>query len=396
MKKFFLLTVLASICLYSAAQSGSADFTPVKITGGPFIQNVTTTGFTVVYTTNVDAVGWVEIAPDDGTHFYNCERPQYYDLSGKGRQPVVKLHKITVSGLEPGTTYRYRPMAKGVIAMKGRDYIIYDSGFGEDILKRKPWQVTTLKESYDSVRFAVLNDIHEGDDVLRELMKDASGKYDFVCFNGDMTSQVDKEQDIWDNYLESSSKLFAAQTPLLLARGNHEYRGNDAIRYTDYFETPTGMTYYACSFGKFFFIVLDSGEDKHEGDIRNLGIMVTTQYVEREAEWLRSVVNSDEFRNAKVRIAFCHQPPAPKGWYGGARVSNLLAPVLNEAGIDLMLCGHIHKYAFYKPGSRENDFPVVCNPNRIRLDVCVNGSGIRLDFVKPDGTVSRTQTFPVN
>ena len=54
----------------------------VKITGGPYLTNVTSTGFTVVFTTNMDAVSWVEIAPDDGTHFYNDKRPAFYDRRG--------------------------------------------------------------------------------------------------------------------------------------------------------------------------------------------------------------------------------------------------------------------------------------------------------------------------
>ena len=79
----------------------------VHVVSGPYLQAVGEREFTVVWTTNIDAVSWVEIAPDDGTHFYNTERPKYYQVLN-GRRPIGKLHVVTVSGLEPATTYRYR------------------------------------------------------------------------------------------------------------------------------------------------------------------------------------------------------------------------------------------------------------------------------------------------
>ena len=85
----------------------------VHVVSGPYLQAVGEREFTVVWTTNIDAVSWVEIAPDDGTHFYNTERPKYYQVLN-GRRPIGKLHVVTVSGLEPATTYRYRVMQNGV------------------------------------------------------------------------------------------------------------------------------------------------------------------------------------------------------------------------------------------------------------------------------------------
>ena len=92
--------LIASLCIMSAQQK------PVraKAVCGPYVQCVTETGFTVIWTTDMDAVGWVEIAPDDGTHFYNSERPKYYDARGNGVYPIGRIHKVVVDDLEPGTT----------------------------------------------------------------------------------------------------------------------------------------------------------------------------------------------------------------------------------------------------------------------------------------------------
>lgn len=364
----------------------------VKINCGPYLQNVTETSFTVVFTTNGPAVGWVELAPDDGTHFYNSERIKYFDMTGMGRKPIGTLHKITISGLEPGTTYRYRPMCKGVIEADNRVKIIYDQGWGVDIRKFQP-KVTTRKTEYDEVRFAVTNDMHEHDSVMQVLFKDSRDKYDFVCFNGDMTSAVDSLAEIRIHYMKTASKLFASNTPLYLCRGNHEYRGNAAIEYTDYYVTPTGRTYYTATYGKYFFLFLDSGEDKPDSDIRNLDIMMVEDYVKEEAEWLKTVVASDAYRNAEKRIVFCHIPPKPEGWFGNKMVSDLFVPVLNGTGVDLMLCAHIHKYRFHEPNTIGADFPVLCNANEQRIDAVVNKDGITIDMYDVNGVKTHSHKF---
>lgn len=110
---FFLAALLFALPMTAAAQPS------VHVVSGPYLQAVGEREFTVVWTTNIDAVSWVEIAPDDGTHFYNTERPKYYQVLN-GRRPIGKLHVVTVSGLEPATTYRYRVMQNGVLVNEGR------------------------------------------------------------------------------------------------------------------------------------------------------------------------------------------------------------------------------------------------------------------------------------
>lgn len=391
MRRLFIVSACLSIFVAAFAQDSPRY---VNINGGPYLTNVTSTSFTVVYTTNMDAVSWVEIAPDDDTHFYNQERPAFYDKRGLGRRPITRTHKITVTGLEPGTTYRYRAMAKGVLEQDNRKSIVYTEGFGMD-LNSHPCKVTTLGSDYKSVKFSVVNDMHSHDSVLCRLFADAAGKYDFVLFNGDMTSSIDTESQIMDDYLRSASRLFGECTPIHFVRGNHEYRGNAALKFYDYLDSPTGRTWYSFSYGDFFFLILDGGEDKCQSDVRNLDIMRTEDYVAEESEWLAKTVVSSEYENSKVRIAFCHMPPSPKGWYGNAMVSKYLVPALNEAGLDLMLCGHIHKFKNYDKQQTGTSFPVICNANQQRMDVDVSEKEIRLDFYNSDGLKLRNLVIPV-
>ena len=103
---------------------------------GPYLLNVTDEGFTVVWSSTADAAGWVELAPDDGSHFYAAERPKFRD-SHLGRQRIGRMHSVRVSGLKPGTTYRYRIMQRDVVLNEGNKRVILDEGFGSDILEHK-------------------------------------------------------------------------------------------------------------------------------------------------------------------------------------------------------------------------------------------------------------------
>lgn len=236
--------------------------------------------------------------------------------------------------------------------------------------------------------------MHEHDSILRVLYKDVRpGKYDFVCFNGDMTTSIDAESELMDHYLASSSELFASDTPLYVARGNHENRGTFAMEWMNYFPSSTGRPYFSFRQGPVYFIVLDSGEDKPDSDIRNMDLMRSDDFRAEEAEWLARVVEEPDFKSAPVRIVFCHMPPAPGGWHGGSEVARLFVPILNRAGIDLMLSAHIHRYKFWDKGENGCDFPVLCNPNLTRMDVKADARNIDVKIYDASGALKHQNKF---
>ena len=366
-----------------------------KIVCGPYVQCMTETSFTVIWTTDVDAVAWVEVAPDDGTHFYNKERDKYYDARGNGVFPIGKIHKVVVDGLEPGSTYRYRVMNRGVIAYNGSGNVQYMHGSGTDVYKGEPHKITTFKEDYDTIRFDLYNDIHGKDSLFNRILSGARDNRDFVFLNGDMTSNITNEELIPKMYLGSAAKSLNGGLPLFASRGNHELRGRDAIKWLNYFQTTTGTPYYSFSIGDFFFVVLDACEDKPDSDIEYSGIVASKPYVERQGRWLKEVIASEECRNAKVRIAFCHVPPESKGWYGAAQMCNILVPPLNEAGFDAMFCGHIHRWRVAEPdGSISNaGFPVICNANMERMEVTATEDAIEISTFDTDGKNTHNHTL---
>ena len=352
----------------------------MSVTCGPWLSAVGENEFTVCWITNVESAVWVEVAPDDKTNFYAVERPKYYETF-QGRRVIGKLHKVRIAGLEKGTAYRYRIFSEQVLLNQGRKRIFYTSPVGSDILKHKPYRVVTLDPDKASVKFAVFNDMHEHDSVLRaESEPIPAGKYDFVLFNGDMTSQMESVRDIEVNYLRSASSKFAANLPLFCSRGNHENRGVDSYDFLNLFPTSTGNTYYTFRQGPAFFVVLDGGEDKPDSDIRNLGLSCYDQFREDEAVWLKGVVASDEYRNAPVRIVVIHMPPQANGWWGVREIQRLFVPILNGTRVALMISGHTHEPEWHEAGSAPDhcDFPIFVNTLQKRADIEVTADKITI------------------
>lgn len=387
--------IFALLPLFAALSAHAEEIKAPKIVAGPYIQACSDSEFTVVWQTDSDALCWVEIAPDDGTHFYNTARKQYFQTI-HGRRPIGRWHKVTVDGLEPNTLYRYRVLHKGITTNQGNKRVRYTESKGSDVYRRQPYTIRTLGGGEDVTRFAIGNDFHDKPELISQLFsKDiiTPQRYDFVLYNGDMVSSFESEERLVSSVIAPSVAQFATQIPLFFSRGNHETRGAAATTYTDYFPTTTAEPYYTFSDGPALFIVLDGGEDKPDSDIEYHDLVRYDNYREREAKWLKSVVESEQFKAAAVKIVIIHIPPKSSGWHGEAEIARLFVPILNQAGIDAMFCGHIHKYRF----SEANDptygcnFPIVCLPNRVRADIEVSKERVNYSITNVNGEITNNE-----
>ena len=182
MKKVLTLTaaLLLTVLCFSKVK-------PENIQYGPWIQNVTETGFTVVFKTAEPALVSVELAPDDGSAMYNAPRPQFYETLS-GRRLTGTMHKIRVTGLQPGTTYRYRILGRNVID----DSYAYGTTWSAEYEYTKEIRgIKTLDSKAGTCRFSVLNDIHADFARYQKLTKSLKpSDLDFFVMNGDMVSSV--------------------------------------------------------------------------------------------------------------------------------------------------------------------------------------------------------------
>lgn len=381
--------VLLWICLSPIMLYAQDSF---RILCGPYLQNVGETEATVMWMTNREAVSWVEIAPDDGMHFYAEERPQFFQTNF-GKKVIGTVHAVRVTGLQKGTRYRYRIYSKEVTE-KSAYSIRYGQVAASDVYTRRPYMFTTLDQTKNHTHFAVVNDIHADTAKFARLMDtEKDEKLDFVFFNGDMLSHMSSQQQLIDGFLDKSVQLFATELPLFSARGNHETRGLFSTEYIRYFPTSTGMPYYAFRQGPAFIIVLDSGEDKPDSDIEYFGLAAFDQYREDEINWLKEVINSEAYKSAPVKMAIMHVPPVGSTWHGQLEVKKHFVPILNEAGIRVMLCAHLHQYKFIDAGEDICQFPILINSNKHLLDVDIKDGKIYVVMKDTEGKVIKTFTF---
>ena len=107
---------------------------PFKPQFGPWVTNVTETSFTVLWTTEYDALVSLEVAPgDDGSEFESDQRASFVE-SVAGRRITGRYHSITATGLEPGRTYRYRLVGQNV----EDDSNAYGTTYGVNMGSKEP------------------------------------------------------------------------------------------------------------------------------------------------------------------------------------------------------------------------------------------------------------------
>lgn len=373
----FALNFIALFILYFTQISFSVaqDF---KITHGPYLQALTDSTVSIIWTSSKPAIAWVELASDDDSHFYKEQRPQYF-ASKDGLKTIGNLHEVKITNLKPNTTYRYRVVSKEVVKHEGAK-VWYGNNAATLVYQVKPLTFKT-NGPRDAIEFAVINDLHGKNNVLKKLMQQVDqSKTDFVVFNGDMINHITDEKHLFDSFMDTAIAEFAKELPMYYARGNHETRGPFAQQFSKYFVTNTGHLYYTVQMGDALLIFLDSGEDKPDTDIEYYGIVDMDRYRDEQAAWLEKTLQSEEAKKAKYKIVICHMPPV-KGWHGGEDVIRKFVPVLNKHKVDIMLSGHLHQHLMLKADSQVK-FPVIVNKNDHLLKVNVTNG--RAAFVITD------------
>ena len=377
MNKISLLFILSVLITFSAYAQDD-----IKITHAPYLQNLGENEVTIVWTANKPSIGWVELAPDDGTHYYQTERPKFFNAKN-GIKLTSTVHSVHLTGLKPGTRYRYRVYSQEVLSHVGWR-VIYGNVAATSVYGKQPLTFLTSDHSRQSVNFAMVNDIHGKSDLLEKLISHCDlKKTDMFLFNGDMVSIFNNEKEIFEGFMDKATELFASEIPMYYTRGNHETRGSFATAFQDYFSPKQEHIYYMFRQGPVCFVILDSGEDKPDSDLEYAGITVYDQYRTEQAEWLKKVLESKEYKEAPFKVVVCHMPPFG-GWHGEQEVAEKFIPLLNNAGVDIMLCGHLHRYMRNEPKDGVR-FPVIVNSNNTVLKAEAGAKELNIRILDMEG-----------
>jgi predicted phosphodiesterase len=95
-------------------------------------------------------------------------------------------------------------------------------------------------------------------------------------------------------------------------------------------------------------------------------------------------LKSSIFRDAPFKVAICHEPPRKDGQYGMGEILTKFVPLLNEAGIDVMLSGHLHQH-IKEVANSQVKFPVLINSNTAYVKGSAIAKTLNLEVFTLDG-----------
>ena len=376
MKKILVLALMLAVSTSAFA---------IKITYGPYVQAVTDKTVTIVWATDVTAISWVETAPNDKMHFYAEERPKFFQTV-LGRKLPTKLHTITIPNpnTDGNVAFRYRAYSQEITSNKG-GRTMYGRVASTRIFSYRHIYVKNVDYNKKSVDFILMNDQHGNEDGTYELLNSRVNrkKTDAVLFVGDMVAPVDAKQvSVYNKVSGRVNNLKYKETPLhevpmFMTRGVNESVGAIGMNYLSHFPTSTGKPYYTVRYGSVCFIVLDSGCDLKDKATNN----DFEAYRKEQAEWLAKALESEEVKNAKFKVALMHIPPIAGISPVSKELNELFVPMLENAGITLMICGYTHVNYMHKAG-KKCAFPVLENGSASLINL--RATQERMDVVVED------------
>ena len=344
------------------------------LVSAPMLQNFAATSIGVAFAVSALANGYVLIG----------EKPDLSDarkfLCGGYRVTDIddRVIRVRITGLKPSTQYYYRI---------GADRIRYDGGYRMNILGNeedpKIYRFTTAGAAAKKAHFCVINDTHaRWEPFDRVIEKVAELAPACVIWNGDASNVEETVEDQIRIFLkpEIERKDYASELPYLFAPGNHDSRGmaNRHLERVWMFRQPEERLprdwdlgrNFAVRLGDMALIGLDTAEDKLDTNPIFAGLFTSGPYREAQTEWLRDALARDEIRSAPYLVAFCHIPlfddnpthnpgdvaPADKDpqysadfAYWQRTCARLWTPLLEEAGCQLIITAHQHRYRYDAP-----------------------------------------------
>lgn len=295
---------------------------------GPYLQNPTEHSMNIMWETSLPAASRVDVMHAERIHSgHQGNYKQPVNLFGSfSNESLNKMHKLTVNGLEPGTTYYYRVHSWAESSETESEWFMFKTAVG----KGEPFSFTVTSETGGYSGF----DSTDGEINRRIFRQMKQYRPDLALFIGDIVNDGKNEED-WNKYFFDPGREFLVDTPIYSCLGNHE---DNASWYYDLFAFPEPKNFYAFQYGDAHFICLDSTDFIRKEDYpRSSGVIgsgnVQFEFLVRELS--RSV--------SKWKIVFFHYPPYVSGGY---QVEDLrqLCPVLEKYGVDLVLNSHTIVY----------------------------------------------------
>ena len=297
-----------------------------KVLHGPYLSNPDNSSLCISWETAGKVPAYLEYKIKDSSNEsvrVNCSQLN-------GIMASENNHFVKLDNLKPDTVYQYElysltpvtdvPQSTGII---------------------RCFKTAPLPEQ--DYAFFCVTDIHSNAAFLTAALEtEEAQKSAFHLLLGDNLSHAAGREALYTGIIDpivAVNQKQKSDKPVVFVRGNHEQLGIFAKEYFTVMHHPSGRSWYAFSYGCVFFIILDSGDDKPDGPGRPL--FSNTQLLAEEKEFLKSITDTPEYKNAAYRIAFIHIPPLTEDDVQ----YDMIQPLADaETPLTVMLSGHWHDY----------------------------------------------------
>ena len=373
-----LMIFLLGLMTYLQGWAGSIEY-------GPWVTEAREDRVTICWMSEKPGMAYVELS--DGTKIWE---------TFAGRRIFKRLHAVRIDGLEPGAELCYRVCGQDLVDdSNARNPVFGDNYEG-------PWQrVRTFDPDATICRFSVFNDMHMQLEEYRALASQVdSAATDFLFLNGDIVSAGNYVADTLVRYELESLGSLTAGLPVLFARGNHEGRGNNAELVADVFpNSDPAPFYYTFRQGPVAFIVFDAGETGVKRSVLYSGSEVYEDYLNEQIRWAREAMQEQSFSSAPVKICLLHVPmidhPVKDDFHLQRWLNVHIVPMLDKAGIDLMISADLHELIYCEPGMMNAAFPIMVNDDARRLDCSYDSGKITMTMFNAAGEAEFSKVLEI-
>ena len=286
----------------------------MKITAGPYLQDVAADGITVMWHTDEPSSSIVEYeANPEGVGFNHYRggpsTPEYREHVEDDRR--VCVHAVRLEGLRKCWEYFYRVRSEANGDSVRSEGASFRTAPGDDA----PFRFGTYGDSM------VVADIH-----ARIAGLARSYRPDIMVGSGDLV--LDRIERCHDDFFEPAAKLLR-YTPWYATMGNHD--SNTEV-HTQFFAYPEPRWWYSFNYGCARFTVLNSNSDYGPDS-------------EQQA-WLRA--DLERCRGARWKFVFFHHPPHASD-HCQIEAMRVLCPLFEDAGVDIVYNAHPTHYERFHP-----------------------------------------------
>jgi len=287
---------------------------------GPYLQDLRADGITIMWETKNPATGKVVFGKSRslGNEVFETD--------------LTTIHEIMLDELNVETEYYYQVISNST--------------------KSKVYTFKTAVERDSPFTFAVYGDNKNGPHNHKRIADLIFSKRPgFAIHCGDMVNRgyIYKQ---WEKFFFTPAREMMREIPLFPLLGNHE---EHAQLYYDFFSLPNNAQWYSFNYGNAHFVILDSD----------------TKELEKDGDQISWLIEDLENNTAEWTFVSFHHPPFTAGgnYYRKSRIyrKNLLYPILEKYGVDIVFNGHDHNY--------ERTFPIVTRNGKKPVTYIVCGNG---------------------